>query len=249
MDLSVVVCTRNRAPQLAKALNHWSQLTPKASWELVLVDNGSTDATPQIIAEAQKRIHALRYVLEPGIGLGAVRDRGGREARGAIIAFTDDDCYPSAGYVDAFRRSPDAGYMGGRILLWDEDDLWLTVDYREQAEEIAPYRFVPARALQGANLGFRREALEKMGGPLHFVFIHGDHSEAGVRSDFRLTAPCFKIGGLIAFYDLSPNYPGVNVVVGEALASGGWQFASLIDSLGAIRRLFRHTEKTFADMV
>ncbi|MFZ1107933.1 MAG: glycosyltransferase [Rhodomicrobium sp.] len=168
MDLSVVVCTRNRAAQLANALNYWAELAPKSSWELVLVDNGSTDATPQIIAKAQERIPALHYVLEPRIGLGAARDRGWREARGAIIAFTDDDCYPSAGYVDdyveAFRRGPDAGYMGGRILLWDEDDVRLTVDYREIAEEIAPYCFLPAGVLQGANLAFRRETLEKIGG-------------------------------------------------------------------------------------
>ena len=166
--LSVVICTRNRADQLANALNRWAELTPKSSWELIIVDNGSTDATPQIVAEAQKRIPALRYALEPRIGLGAGRDRGWRETRGEIVALTDDDCYPSSSYVDdyveAFRRSPDLGYMGGRILLWDEDDVRLTVDYREEAEEIAPYRFIPAGTLHGANFAFRRETLEKIGG-------------------------------------------------------------------------------------
>lgn len=168
MDLSVIVCTRNRATRLATALNHWASLAPKSSWEIILVDNGSTDLTPQVIAAAQQRISVSRAVLEPRIGLGAARDRGWREARGAIVAFTDDDCYPSPGYVDnlvdAFRRSPDVGYMGGRILLWDEDDARLTIDYREQAEEIAPYHFIPAGMLQGANLAFRREILEKIGG-------------------------------------------------------------------------------------
>src|SRR5215470_13364473 len=135
MDLSVIVCTRNRATQLATALNHWARLAPKSSWEIILVDNGSTDLTPQVIANAQQRISVSRAVLETRIGLGAARDRGWREARGAIVAFTDDDCYPSPGYVDdlveAFRCSPDVGYMGGRILLWDEDDARLTIDYRE----------------------------------------------------------------------------------------------------------------------
>lgn len=168
MDISVVVCTRNRANQIAKALSHWMELAPKCKWELIVVDNGSTDATPQVVEEAQEQIPALRYVPEPRMGLGAGRDRGWREARGAIVAFTDDDCYPSSGYVDdyveAFRRCPDVGYIGGRILLWDEDDLPLTVDYREEAEEIAPYRFIRAGTLHGANLAFRREALEKIGG-------------------------------------------------------------------------------------
>jgi glycosyltransferase involved in cell wall biosynthesis len=168
LDISVVVCTRNRAERLAKALNRWAALAPKSSWELVLVDNGSTDATPEVLAEAQKRLPALRRAMEPRRGLGAARDHGWREARGAIIAFTDDDCYPSPDYVDqyveAFRRSPDVGYMGGRILLWDESDARITVDYRDEAEEIAPYRFIPAGELHGANFAFRREALERVGG-------------------------------------------------------------------------------------
>ena len=85
---------------------------------------------------------------------------------------------------------------------------------------------------------FSHELTEKeIGGPLDFVLIDGDHSEAGVRSDFRLIAPWVKTGGLIAFHDLMPNHPGVNIVVGEALASGDWQLSSFVDTLGAIRKI------------
>jgi predicted O-methyltransferase YrrM len=78
---------------------------------------------------------------------------------------------------------------------------------------------------------------QDIGGPLDLVFIDGDHSEAGVRTDFRLIAPWVKPGGLIAFHDLIPDFPGVNIVVGEALASGDWQLARLVGSLGTIRKL------------
>jgi predicted O-methyltransferase YrrM len=76
-----------------------------------------------------------------------------------------------------------------------------------------------------------------IGGLLDFVFIDADHSETAVRADFRLIAPWVKAGGLIAFHDLHPVFPGVHVVVGEALATGDWQLLRLADSLGTIRRV------------
>lgn len=77
---------------------------------------------------------------------------------------------------------------------------------------------------------------QEIGGPLDFVFIDGDHGETAVRADFSLIAPFVKLGGLIAFHDVSPAFPGVNIVVGEALASGDWQLARLTGSLGTIRK-------------
>jgi predicted O-methyltransferase YrrM len=78
---------------------------------------------------------------------------------------------------------------------------------------------------------------EDISGPLDFVFIDGDHTEDGVRTDFRLIAPWVKVGGLVAFHDLHPVYPGVHVVVGEAMAGGDWQLVRLASTLGAIRKV------------
>ena len=74
-----------------------------------------------------------------------------------------------------------------------------------------------------------------VGCPLDFVFIDGDHSEEAVRRDFQLISDWVKVGGVVAFHDLHPVYPGVNIVVGEALATGKWQLGGLADSLGWIR--------------
>ncbi len=73
-----------------------------------------------------------------------------------------------------------------------------------------------------------------LGGPLDFVFIDGDHSECGVRSDFRVIEPWVKRGGIVAFHDVTPAFPGVHVVLGESLASGRWQLCRLVGSLGII---------------
>ena len=85
-----------------------------------------------------------------------------------MIALTDDDCYVAEDYVDAvlaaFDGRPDVGVLGGRILLFDPDDARVTIDERDHPVEMAPHSFVVAGAIKGANLSFRREALQKIGG-------------------------------------------------------------------------------------
>jgi len=166
--LSVVICTRNRADALMKVLQRFAELRSDHRWELVLVDNNSTDRTAEAVNQARSFLPNLKYILEQRVGLGAARDRGWREAAGDIITFTDDDCYPDADYIDnwirVFQEHPEIGYAGGRILLWDETDIRVTVDYREQPEDLAPYRFIPAGMLQGANLAFRKPAIAAAGG-------------------------------------------------------------------------------------
>jgi len=168
MALSVVICTRNRADALTRVLELFAELRSAHAWELVLVDNNSTDKTAEVAVQAKTFLPNLKYFHETRVGLGAARDRGWREAVGSIIAFTDDDCYPDADYIDnwvkVFAEHPEVGYAGGRILLWDESDIRVTVNYRDQPEQVAPYRFIPAGIMQGANMAFRREAIAAAGG-------------------------------------------------------------------------------------
>ena len=98
LDISLVVCTRNRAAQLADALPHFARLQSEASWEIVFVDNGSTDASPGLLdAFAKSSGLNIRVVQEPRAGLSVARNAGWRSAGGGVVAFTDDDCYPVAG--------------------------------------------------------------------------------------------------------------------------------------------------------
>jgi glycosyltransferase involved in cell wall biosynthesis len=167
-DVSIVICTRNRARQLRGALESVMAMRNERPWEAILVDNGSTDGTAHVIRQAAEREPRIRYVHEPRIGLGAARDRGWREAQGDLLAFTDDDCYLAEDYVDAvvaaFQGRPEVGVMGGRILLFDTRDAPVTIDERDYAVELPPRSFVLAGALKGANLSFRRGALQAIGG-------------------------------------------------------------------------------------
>lgn len=100
--VSVVVSTRNRAQRLGRLLAALrSQELPAERFEVVVVDNVSSDETPEMLA-AEKgglRLSVLRRTSPAGPAAG--RDAGWRAARGSIIAFTDDDCEPAPGWLQA----------------------------------------------------------------------------------------------------------------------------------------------------
>jgi GT2 family glycosyltransferase len=167
-DLSIVICTRNRAGQLRGMLDSLAAMRTMRTWEAILVDNASTDHTAAVIRQASETEPRIRYFREERIGLGAARDRGWREARSALISLTDDDCYVAEDYVDAviaaFDGRPDVGVVGGRILLFDPEDARVTIDERDYPVDFAPNSFVVAGNMKGANLSFRRAALQAIGG-------------------------------------------------------------------------------------
>src|SRR5271166_4436440 len=88
-QVSVVICTRNRASQLAATLRSLTRLRHPDPWELVIVDNGSNDETQDVIKNYEKSL-LLKTVVEPQEGLGRARNRGWAMSQGDIVAFTDD---------------------------------------------------------------------------------------------------------------------------------------------------------------
>lgn len=118
---TVIICTRNRASSLVRTLASLVDAAAKVSqpWELLVVDNGSSDNTPEVIAGFADRL-PIRRVFQPVAGLSNARNAGIAEARGALIVWTDDDVLVDpdwlAAYIRAFEQSPDIGIFGGRII-------------------------------------------------------------------------------------------------------------------------------------
>jgi len=168
MDLSLIVCTRDRCRQLARCLQAVRNIAPARRWELIVVDNNSTDDTAAVVEGfAAVAPMPVRYVFEPRPGLGNAHNAGLRIAEGEILAFTDDDCYPAADFVDrvcsSFSKDRPIGYISGRIMLHDRADHPITVN-----ESLTPRRFpggsfIQTGDVQGANMAFRKRALLSIG--------------------------------------------------------------------------------------
>jgi len=125
MDVSVIVCTYNRAVSLGDTLQALeAQVTPPdLAWELLVVDNNSSDGTRDVVAAFARATRLrVRYLFEPRQGLSHARNAGVAQAHGAIVAFTDDDVQPEPDWVAGVRAvliDTGADIVGGRILpLW-----------------------------------------------------------------------------------------------------------------------------------
>jgi glycosyltransferase involved in cell wall biosynthesis len=169
VDLSLIISTYNRCDSLLTTLGRIEQQQTGAAWELIVVDNRSTDRTSKLLEQfASKTSLNLRVVRQPLAGLGNARNAGLHAAKGEILAFTDDDCLPAEDFIDetlnVFRGDPAIGFCGGRILLHDPTDQPITIKVSTVREEISAGDFIEAGVLHGANFAFRKTALLQAGG-------------------------------------------------------------------------------------
>jgi len=121
MKATIVICSRNRAKSLARTLESIAAMDvpDRTSWEVLVVDNGSTDDTRAVV-DSFKTTLPIRYALEPEAGVSHARNLAVVEAAGEYIVWTDDDVLVDRAwlraYLAAFRRWPDAVLFGGKTL-------------------------------------------------------------------------------------------------------------------------------------
>jgi glycosyltransferase involved in cell wall biosynthesis len=168
MDVSLIICTRDRHHQLARCLESVRRITFERPWELIIVDNGSTDATAAVVREFIKtaNIRAI-YLFEPARGKSKGLNTALEIASGQILAFTDDDCYPAPDFLSQVWSAfddPSVGYIGGRIILHDPADHPITINESVTPVTFPARSFVCAGSVQGANMAFRRRVLLDIGG-------------------------------------------------------------------------------------
>ncbi len=175
IDVSVVVCTYNRAELLPGALASVQALVTDSplAYEIVVVNNASTDDTPRVIeAAARNSPVPLRGVYEPRPGVVAARNRGIHEARGEWIAFFDDDQIADPRWLAellAMTREKSIRCAGGgcRLSLPPGGPYDLGPEFRgllgENGAGDAPQRAVPGQALGTGNLLVHRGVFAEIG--------------------------------------------------------------------------------------
>lgn len=170
MLISVIIATWNRSQDLRRCLESFSALRcpPEVDWELIVVDNNSSDDTRDVVASAGPGLAPrIRYLWEPRQGKAFALNTGLRQARGDLIAFTDDDCILDGNWLVCvsrqFQADLELGLLGGRVELYDARDCAVTVLRH-------PQQFILTDALEvfssamGCNMVVRRHVVEKVGG-------------------------------------------------------------------------------------
>ena len=176
--ISVIISAFNRGEGLRETLRSVLAQDPSAvDYEVIAVDNNSTDNTAEVIHSLIREGHTrLRYVFEPQQGVSYGRNAGIRVARAPVLAFTDDDVVVSPQWLRVIKRrfdeNPSVDYLTGRMLpIYDVDPpAWLTRansgpcvlrDRGDQPLYSEPGRFFPGWAT--ANIAFRREVFTRAG--------------------------------------------------------------------------------------
>jgi len=172
--ISAIIPTHNRCHYLRDAIiSLQRQDFPKDEYEIIVVDNNSTDATPAVVEQCNRSGgKKIIYVPEPALGLHNARHAGARRSRGEILAFTDDDAIYDPHWLAGLLRyydDPLVGCVGGKILpLWEvEPPAWVNMlpsgfisilDLGDKPMELEH------PGLYGVNFSIRKEILFRCGG-------------------------------------------------------------------------------------
>jgi GT2 family glycosyltransferase len=203
MKLSVIVATRNRGAHIRPCLESIAAALAKAKAvpldaEIVVVNNGSTDNTSEIVkgwASACPFTVCLAY--EPRPGLSCARNQSLRSAQGELLAFTDDDCRLSIDYVnDLLRHDASDGdelvVRGGRVELGNSMDLPITINtttvrqrFNQRTNPVTDDTIIGQ--ISGCNMTMRRAVAQRLG-PFDERFGAGASIPSAEDADYHIRA-------------------------------------------------------------
>jgi len=176
-EVSVVVATYNRCEILPGTLESLINQEGETAYEVIVVDNNSTDDTRRVIDALREKpgYEKLTYHFEEKQGVSHARNRGIGAARASIIAFTDDDIRPARNWVssisEAFRKFPEADCIGGKVLpdpatkfpAWLTDKYWTPLALLDLGDQPLKLNVHKGAGLVAANLAVRASVFRDVG--------------------------------------------------------------------------------------
>ena len=201
--ISVVVCTYNRCDLLKGAVDSLiSQGAPRRSFEVIVVDNASTDGTRELVNSYGKRV---RYVFEKKQGLSHARNAGYKAARGSYVAYLDDDAKAEKGWITralGIIREQGPDFFGGPIYPFylSPKPKWFRDEYERRLHAPRTGPLPKKKHVSGSNIFVRRELFEALGGFRTSFGMRGATVDYGEEADFLLRARRKGYGN--AYYDM-----------------------------------------------
>ncbi len=186
--ISVVICSYNGSRTIRQSLEALRKVVyPK--FEVIVVDDGSRDATAAIASEFE-----VRLIQQANAGLSNARNTGWQNAKGEIVAYLDDDAAPDPHWLhylaSAFRSSDEAGIGGPNIAFPDDTFVAQCVDHSPGNPTHVLLTDCVAEHLPGCNMAFRKSCLAAIGGFDGSFRIAGDD----VDLCWRLQARGWQLG-------------------------------------------------------
>lgn len=173
-EISIVICTYNRKDFLKEIIKDLvNQMLDKSWYEIIIVDNGSTDGTLQLVKRLQQKYKKPRLVLlqEKKLGLGFARNCGVKKARGKYVAFLDDDAKTSNNWLvcalDIFKDvKPEPKVVGGSIYPFylSSKPQWFKDKYETRLWGKRARFLKQGESFSGSNIFFQKRLIEKFGG-------------------------------------------------------------------------------------
>ena len=210
-DISVIVCTYNRADWLREAIESLTKLeTQEFTYEVLVVDNASSDNTPEVVNEAAENAACtIRYVREAEPGVSFARNRGLEESKATWIAFFDDDEIAEPDWLLQLMKAAvehDVKIVGGGVRLKLDDGSernlqpWVRV-MLGCTETMGPQMYDGKRVPTTGNMLIHTEIFEKIG------MFRTDLVEGGEDTDVYHRARNIGLRSLpcSTSFDASPN--------------------------------------------
>lgn len=228
--ITVIFPTRNRADLLDAALGSVADQTiDTTSFEVLVIDNGSSDHTQAVVGDWAKRLLNLRYCHEPKPGLHQGRHRGLAEARGDILVFADDDIEAEPSWLQAIAdvfSDPYVAMAGGnnRPLFMRPPPDWLRYLWNRESRDGS--RSIPSLSIQerpegqypicplqvwGCNFSIRKSVLLAAGGfhpdgmPKELIRFRGDGESYVSRYVEEKGMKCLFDSGVSVYHKVTPE--------------------------------------------
>jgi glucosyl-dolichyl phosphate glucuronosyltransferase len=171
----MVISSFNRCRLLAEAISHAIDQKTTASYEIIIVDNNSTDRTRELVESFRDQVNRVRYLFEPRQGVSYARNCGIAAARSDIVAFADDDVVVAPDWIETvfqtFTEHPEVGFLGGKVLpiwlgpppKWLTRDHWMPLGIQDHGD--VPFYLEASRStgVVGANFAFRTRLFDRVG--------------------------------------------------------------------------------------